>query len=70
MVYGLFRLQQILPGKLYRLQIFSVKVRDGVQKAFDVAVEPVLKVRSSRAGQKALWKNVGDLFKRPPRDSE
>jgi hypothetical protein len=70
MVYGLFRLQQWLPGKLFSLQNFSLKVRDGVQKASDAAVEPVLRARSSRAGQKALWQNVRDLFKRPPRDAE
>ena len=70
MAYGLFRLQQLLPGKLFSLQKFSLKVRDGVQKASDSAVEPVLKVRSSRAGQKALWKNIRDLFKRPPRQAE
>jgi hypothetical protein len=70
MVYGLFRLQRVLPGKMYSLQKFSLKVRDGVQKASDVAVEPVLKVHSSRASQKALWKNIRDLFKRPPRDTE
>ena len=70
MSYGLFRLQRVLPGKLFSLQKFSLKVRDGVQKASDAAVEPVLKVHSSRAGQKTLWKNLRDLIKRPPRDTE
>jgi len=70
MSYGLFRLQRVLPGKLFSLQKFSLKVRDGVQKASDAAVEPVLKVHSSRAGQKTLWKNLQDLIKRPPRDTE
>jgi hypothetical protein len=70
MAYGLYRLQLVLPGKLFSLQKFSLKVRDGVQKASDAAVEPVLKVRSSRAGQQALWKNVRGLFRRPPRDEE
>jgi hypothetical protein len=69
MSYGLFRLQQVLPGKLFSLQKFSLKVRDGVQKASDAAVEPVLKVHSSRASQKTLWKNLRDLIKRPPRDA-
>ena len=70
MSYGLFRLQRVLPGKLFSLQKFSLKVRDGVQKASNAAVEPVLKVHSSRAGQKTLWKNLRDLVKRPPRDVE
>jgi len=70
MSYGLFRLQRLLPGKLYGVQKFSLKIRDGVQKASDAAVEPVLKVHSAQASRKALWKNVRDLFKRPPRDSQ
>jgi hypothetical protein len=70
MSYGLFRLQRVLPGKLFSLQKFSLKVRDGVQKVSDAAVEPVLKVHSSRAGQKTLWKNLRDLIKRPPQDVE
>jgi hypothetical protein len=70
MSYGLFRLQRVLPGKLFSLQNLSLKARDGVQKVSDAAVEPVLKVHSSRASQKALWKNVRDLFKRPPQDTE
>jgi hypothetical protein len=68
--FGLFRLQRVLPGKMFRLQKFGLKVRDGVQKASDAAVEPVLKVHSSQAGQKALRKSIRDLFKRPPRDEE
>jgi len=70
MSYGLFRLQRVLPGKLFSLQKFSLKVRDGVQKASDVAAEPVLKMHSSRAGQKTLWKSLRDLVKRSPRDAE
>jgi len=70
MSYGLFRVQRVLPGKLFSLQKFSLKVRDGVQKASDAAVEPVLKVHSSRASQKAFWKNLRDLFKRPPQGEE
>jgi hypothetical protein len=70
MSYGLFRLQRVLPGKLFSVQKFSLKVRDGVQKVSDAAVEPVLKAHSSRAGQKTLWKNLRDLIKRPPRDTE
>ena len=70
MAYGLFRLQRVMPDKMYSVQKFSIKVRDGVQKASDAAVEPVLKVHSSRASQNALWKNVRDFFKRPPRDEE
>ncbi len=70
MSYGLFRLQRKMPGAMYSVQKFSLKVRDGVQKASDAAVEPVLKVHSSRASQKALWKNIRDIFKRNPRDEE
>jgi len=70
MSYGLFRLLRVLPGKLFSLQKLSLKFRDGVQKVSDAAVEPVLKVHSSRAGQKTLWKNLRDLMKRPPRDTE
>lgn len=66
--YGLFYLRKILPDKLFRIQDFSVKVREGVQKASDAAVEPVLKVHSRRAGQAAMRKSIRDLFKRPPRD--
>jgi hypothetical protein len=68
MSYGLFRLQRVLPGKMYSIQKFSHTVRDGVQKVSDAAVEPVMKAQSSRAGQKTLWKNIHDFFKRPPRD--
>jgi len=68
--YGLFRLQRVLPSKLFSLQKLGLKVRDGVQKASDAAVEPVLKVHSSRAGQQTLWKNLRDLVRRPPRDVE
>jgi amino acid transporter len=70
MAYGLFLLQRVLPGKLFSLQKFSLKVRDGVQKVSDAVVEPVLKVHSSRAGQKTLLKNIRDLFNRRPRDEE
>ena len=70
MSYGLFRLQRVLPGKMFSLQKFSLKVRDGVQKASDSAVEPVLKVHSSRAGQQTLWKNLRELIKRSPWDAE
>jgi hypothetical protein len=70
MSYGMFRLLRVLPGKLYSLQNLSLKVRDGVQKASDAAVEPVLRVHSYRASQKAFWKNLRDLIKRPPRGEE
>ena len=70
MSYGLFRLQRILPGTMYSVQKFGLKVRDGVQKASDAAVEPVLKVQSSQASRKALWKNIRDIFKRSPRGEE
>ncbi len=70
MSYGMFRLQRVLPGKMFSVQKFSIKVRDGVQKASDAVVEPVMKAQSAQAGQKTLWKNVRDLFKRPPRDEE
>lgn len=66
--FGLFRLRKILPEKLFRLQNFGVKVREGVYKASDAAVEPVLKIHSRRAGQEAMRKRIRDLFKRPPRE--
>jgi hypothetical protein len=70
MAYGLFRLQRVMPGTMFRVQKFGLKVRDGVHKASDAVVEPVLKVHSSQAGQKAMWKSIRDLFKRPPRKVE
>lgn len=68
--FGMFRLQRVLPGKMFSLQKFSLRIRDGVQKATDMAVEPVLKVQGAQAGRKALFKNIRKLFKRPPRDEE
>ncbi len=68
--YGVFRLQRVMPGKMYSVQKISVKVRDGVQKVSDAAVEPVMKVQGAQASQKAFWKNIRDLFKRPPRNEE
>jgi hypothetical protein len=67
MSFGLFRLQRIMPGKMFGLQKFGLKVRDGVQKATDAAVEPVLKVNSAKAGRKAFGQSIRNLFKRPPR---
>jgi hypothetical protein len=68
--FGLFRLQRVLPGKLFGVHKFSLKVRDGVQKASDAMVEPVLKVHSAQAGRKALWQHIRALFKRSPREEE
>jgi hypothetical protein len=70
MAYGLFRLQRVLPGKMFGVQKFSRKVQDGVQKVTDAAVEPVLKVQGAQAGQKALIQHIRNLFKRPPRKEE
>ena len=70
MSFGLFRLQRMLPGKLFSIQKFSLKVRDGVQKATDAVVEPVLKVQSAQAGRKALIQNIKNLFKRPARKED
>jgi hypothetical protein len=67
MSFGLFRLQRIMPGKMFGLQKFGLKVRDGVQKATDAVVEPVLKVNSAQAGRKAVGQSIRNLFKRPPR---
>lgn len=68
--FGLFRLQRGLPRKLFSIQKFSLKLRDGVQKATDIAVEPVLKVQSAQAGRRAFVQNIKNLFKRPPRKEE
>ena len=67
MSFGLFRLQRVMPGKLFGLQKFGLKVRDGVQKATDAVVEPVLKVHSAQAGRKVFGQSIRNLFKRPPR---
>jgi hypothetical protein len=67
MSFGLFRLQRIMPGKMFGLQKFGLKVRDGVQKVTDAVVEPVLKVNSAQAGRKAFGQSIRNLFKRPPR---
>jgi hypothetical protein len=68
--FGLFRLQRMLPGKLFGLQKFGIKVRDGVQKASDAMVEPVLKVHSVQAGRKAMWQRIRDLFKKAPHEED
>jgi hypothetical protein len=68
--FGLFRLQRVMPGKMFSVQKFGVKVRDGVQKAADAAVEPVLKVHSAQASQKVMWQSIRNLFKKPPRKEE
>jgi hypothetical protein len=67
MSFGMFRLQRVMPGKMFGLQKFGLKVRDGVQKVTDAVVEPVLKVNSAQAGRKALGQSIRNLFKRPPR---
>ena len=70
MSFGLFRLQRVLPAKMFSLQKIGLKVRDGVQKATDKMAEPVLKAHSAQAGQKAMWKGIRNLFKRSPRKEE
>ena len=68
--FGLFRLQRVMPGKMFSLQKFGLKVRDGVQKATDAAVEPMLKVHGAQAGRKAMGQSIRNLFKKPPRKEE
>lgn len=67
MSYGLFRLQRVMPRTMFSLQKLGLKVRDGTQKATDAVVEPVLKVHSAQASQKAFGQSIRNLFKRPPR---
>jgi hypothetical protein len=70
MSFGLFRLQRVMPRIMFGLQKLSLKVRDGVKKTTDAAVEPVLKVNSAQAGRKALGQSIRNLFKRPPPKAE
>jgi hypothetical protein len=60
----MYKLLRLTPDGMFRAQNFFWKVQAGVKKASDMAVAPVLKAQSSRAGQQAMWRNIRNIFKR------
>jgi hypothetical protein len=61
MVYGLWKLLALLPGKMYQVQNIFQKIQAFVRMASDKLVEPFLKVHSTSASVGAFWHS---LFKK------
>jgi hypothetical protein len=59
MGYGVYRLLQILPLYARRAQVFVFKLGQRVRTGSDLAVEPILRIHSFRAGVRALRRKPG-----------
>jgi hypothetical protein len=55
MVYGLWKLLVLLPGKMYQVQNFFKQVQTIVRNISDKLVEPFLKAHSASASVGAFW---------------
>lgn len=58
LIYGMARLLGFLPQKFYLLQGFFDRIRAGVRKAADKAVEPALQMKSAAASMHALRREL------------
>jgi hypothetical protein len=56
LIYGLLRLIQILPKGTARVRTFLDRVNQGVVNFSEKAVEPILRLKSIRAGLKSVFR--------------